>query len=111
MVARRTAGQVQVRPTANQIDLNAPAFEYATRLIHQVCCVAGSFDLIERFADQDLCTAIDRHDTAALYDRLIYSLSFQGISDEVAANYMHRHGRRPGVRSAKISLGTQRARS
>jgi hypothetical protein len=28
-----------------------------------------------------------------LYDRLIYSLSFQGISDEIAANYMHRHGR------------------
>jgi hypothetical protein len=28
-----------------------------------------------------------------LYDRLIYSLSFQGISDETAANYMHRHGR------------------
>ena len=29
----------------------------------------------------------------ALYDRLIYSFSFQGISDEVAENYMHRHGR------------------
>jgi hypothetical protein len=93
MVARRTAGQVQVRPTANQIDFDTSAVDHATRLIHQVCCLAGSFDLIERFADQDLCIAIDRRDTAALYDRLIYSFSFQGISDEVAENYMHRHGR------------------
>jgi hypothetical protein len=92
MIASRTAGQVLARPTANPIDLDPPNLDYAIRLIHQVCCLAGSFDLIERFADQDLCTAVDRHDTAALYDRLIYSLSFQGISDEVAANFMHRHG-------------------
>ena len=88
MVARRTAGQVQVRPTVKQIDFDTSAVDHATRLIHKVCCLAGSFDLIERFADQDLCTAINRRDTAALYDRLIYSLSFQGISDEVAENYM-----------------------
>ena len=93
MVASRTAAQVQAQPTTTPVDLNAPAFEYATRLIHQVCCLAGSFDLIERSADQDLCIAIDRRDTAALYDRLIYSCSFQGISDETAENYMHRHGR------------------
>ena len=43
--------------------------------------------------DQDLCRAIDRHDTAALFDRLLYDFSFQGISDEIAANYMHKHGR------------------
>ncbi len=93
MAASRTAGQVLAGPTANPIDLDSPAVDHATRLIHQVCCLAGSFDLIEQFADQDLCTAIDRRNTAALYDRLIYSFSFQGISDEVAENYMHRHGR------------------
>jgi len=93
MVARRTVGQVHARPKARPIDLDPPAVDHATRLIHQVCCLAGSFDLIEQFADQDLCTAIDRRNTAALYDRLIYSFSFQGISDEVAENYMHRHGR------------------
>ena len=93
MVASRAASQVQAQPTTTPIKGETPEPAYATRLIYQVCCLAGSFDLIERFADQDLCTAVDRHDTAALYDRLIYSLSFQGISDETAANYMHRHGR------------------
>jgi hypothetical protein len=28
-----------------------------------------------------------------LYDRLVFSFSFQGISDEIAANYMAKHGR------------------
>ncbi len=93
MVANRTASQVQARPTAKQIDFNPSAVEYATRLIHQVCCLAGSFDLIEQFSDKDLATAIDRRDTAALFYRLMFDVSFQGISDQVAANYMARHGR------------------
>ena len=29
----------------------------------------------------------------ALFDRLMYDFSFQGISDEIAINYMRRHGR------------------
>ena len=93
MVASRTASQVQARLTIKPIKVETPELAYAIHLIHQVCCLAGSFDLIERSADQDLCIAIDRRDTAALYDRLIYSCSFQGISDETAENYMHRHGR------------------
>jgi len=55
--------------------------------------LAGSFDLIEQFTDQDLATAIDRRDTPALFYRLMFDVSFQGISDAVAANYMARHGR------------------
>ena len=84
---------VKNRAKAKSFSFKSPdALSYATRLIHQVCCLAGSFDLIERFADEDLCAVVDQHDTAALYDRLIYSLSFQGISDEIAENYMRRHG-------------------
>jgi hypothetical protein len=93
MAAGRTAKQIKAWPKARPIDLDPPAVDHANRLIHQVCCLAGSFELLEWFADQDLCTAIDRRDTAVLYDRLIYSFSFQGISDEVATNYMARHGR------------------
>jgi hypothetical protein len=93
MATSRTASQVQARLTIKPIKVEAPELAYAIRLIRQVCCLAGSSDLIERFVDQDLCSAIDRRDTAALYDRLIYSLSFQGISDETAENYMRRHGR------------------
>ena len=93
MVASRTANQVQARPTAKQIGFDPSAVDHAIRLIHQVCCLAGSFDLIEQFADEELATTIDRHDTAALFYRLMFDFSFQGISDEVAANYMARHGR------------------
>ena len=92
MVARRTTGQGQARPKANAIEYESPSLDYAIRVIHQVCCLAGSFDLLEDFRDQGLCTAIDRHDTAALFDRLMYDFSFQGISDEIAANYIAKHG-------------------
>jgi hypothetical protein len=68
------------------------ALDYATCLIRQACCFAGSFDLVEGFRDQNLCAAILRHDNAALFDRLIYEFSFQGISDQIAIDYMHRHG-------------------
>jgi hypothetical protein len=93
MVANRIARSVQVRSTTKLIGLDPATVDYAVGLIHQVCCFAGSFDLVEEFRDQDLCRAIDRHDTAALFDRLMYDFSFQGISDEIAVNYMHKHGR------------------
>jgi hypothetical protein len=86
-----TAGQGEARSTSVEID--TPAIEHAVRLIHQVCCFAGSFDLLGEFRDQGLCRAIERHDTAALFDRLMHDFSFQGISDEIAANYIRRHGR------------------
>ena len=76
----------------NAIDLDTAALDHAVRLIHQVCCFAGSFDLLDEFRDQALCAAVERHDTAALFDRLMHDFSFQGISDEIAANYMRRHG-------------------
>jgi hypothetical protein len=90
---RRTqaADRVEAQSTKNTI-LNTAPLAYAVRIIHQVCCLAGSFDLIEEFRDQALCAAIDRRDSAALFDRLMHDFSFQGISDEIAANYMRRHG-------------------
>jgi hypothetical protein len=48
--------------------------------------------LLDEFRDQALCAAVERHDTAALFNRLIHDFSFQGISDEIAENYMRRHG-------------------
>jgi hypothetical protein len=80
---RRTqaAGRVEAQSTKNTI-LNTAPLACAVRIIHQVCCLAGSFDLLEEFHDQDLCTAIERHDTAAIFDRLMHDFSFQGISDE-----------------------------
>jgi hypothetical protein len=83
---------VQSRSTTKPTGPDAAALDYAVRLIHQVCCFAGSFDLLEEFRDQALCAAVERHDTGALFDRLIYSFSFQGISDQIAVNYIARHG-------------------
>ena len=44
------------------------------------------------FVTKHLCAAVDRHDSAALFDRLMHDFSFQGISDEIAINYMRRYG-------------------
>jgi hypothetical protein len=66
-------------------------------VVHSVCCLSGSASLIDDIrADlraEGIPTAIRRHDTATLFDWLISALSYQGISDQVAADYMERHGR------------------
>jgi hypothetical protein len=92
MIDSSTAGQGESRSTTKPIDLNAAAIDHAVRIIHQVCCLAGSFDLVEEFRAQDLSAAIERHDNAVLFDRLMFDFSFQGISDEIAINYMRRYG-------------------
>jgi hypothetical protein len=103
MVANRTAGQVQPRSTALRNNLETGAVDHAVRVIHQICCFAGSFDLLDEFRDRDLCAAIERHVTAALFDRLIHDFSFQGISDEIAENYMQRHGQATWPASRPLS--------
>jgi hypothetical protein len=37
--------------------------------------------------------AVQRHDTAAIFDWLIDALSYQGVSDTIAWGYMEQHGR------------------
>ena len=67
--------------------------------MHGVCCLAGAASLVDDIrADlraEGVPSAIRRHDTATLFDWLISALSYQGISDQVATDYMERHGR-PG---------------
>src|ERR1700730_6205322 len=76
---------------------NTSAIDHAVRVVHRVCCLAGSASLIDEIrADlraEGIPAAIRRHDTATLFDWLISALSYQGISDQVAAEYMERHGR------------------
>src|SRR5450830_945135 len=38
-----------------------------------------------------LVAAVENHDTAAIFDWLMWELSFQGISDAVAEGYLDRH--------------------
>ena len=73
------------------------AIDHAVRLIYRICCLAGSMSLIDEIrADlkaDGVRAAIRNRDTAAVFDWLISALSYQGISDQVAYDYMERHGR------------------
>ena len=66
MTTTRTAGQVE--PSAiKPIGADMPAIDHAVRLIDEVCCFAGSFDLLKDTRDEELCAAIERRDNAALF--------------------------------------------
>jgi hypothetical protein len=77
--------------------LEPGALDHAVHLIHQVCCLAGSTSLITECRNdlkaQGIRAAIAGHDTAALFEWLAAGVSYQGIADRVAYQYMERHGR------------------
>ena len=69
---------------------------YATSLIREVLEVAGQNNIIEEtrqsFEEIGLLEAIQRHNDDALYNWLAEAISYQGISDSVAAGYIREHG-------------------
>jgi hypothetical protein len=75
---------------------NDAALTHARRLILQVCHLSGTAAFIDEAGlgpdGKDLRKAIRSRNTAALFDYLVAALSYQGISDEVAKNFMDRHG-------------------
>jgi hypothetical protein len=77
------------------LSADGSALDHATRLIHRVCCLAGSADFIDEIRTDNhlIRSAIKERDTAALFDWLMVMLSYQGVSDRVAADYMDHHGR------------------
>ena len=86
------------------------AIDHAVRVVHSVCCLAGAASLIDDIRTdlraEGIPRAVRRHDTATLFDWLISALSYQGISDQVASDYMERHGRpRWDDIDAKIAAG------
>jgi hypothetical protein len=76
--------------------LTDPDVAYAVRMVHATCCLAGSAsylaDLREDLRDPGIIRAVRDHDTPALFNWLIRTLSYQGISDTVAAEYIAEHG-------------------
>jgi hypothetical protein len=82
-------------PRAWDHTLDRSALDHATRLIHRVCCLAGEPDLIDEIRTDNgaIRSAIKQRDTAVLFDWLMAMLSYQGISDQVAYDYMQQHGR------------------
>jgi hypothetical protein len=110
----RTATRTKILPAQqrrpNPDRPNTSAIDHAVRVVHSVCCLAGAASLIDDIrADlraERIPTAIRRHDTATLFDWLISALSYQGISDQVASEYMERHGRpRSADIDAKVAAG------
>jgi hypothetical protein len=100
MISRTATRQKVSSPRQRRSNPNRrklSAIEHAVRVVHWVCCLAGAASLIDDIrADlraEGIPRAIRRHDTAPLFDWLMAALSFQGISDQVASDYMDRHGR------------------
>jgi hypothetical protein len=70
---------------------------HAAALVLRICRLAGHFMLIEdaqaQFEREGIQQAIQEHDDALLFEWLMESFSFQGVSDAIASSYMDRHGR------------------
>jgi hypothetical protein len=82
---------------ARQPKADPATLDYAVGLIHRVCRLAGGASLIDDIrADLDeegVREAVTTHDTATVFDWLVAGLSYHGISDQVARDYMAEHGR------------------
>src|SRR5436190_23895156 len=86
------------------------AINHAVRLIHAVCGLAGSPTLIDKIrtelrADKVRAAIRNRHN-GPVFDWLMAAVSYQGISDQVAYDYMEKHGR---ARWRQIEPGVDRA--
>jgi hypothetical protein len=94
-LSRRRQTKHPKRP--NSQDEQGLAIDHAARLIHAVCGLAGSPTLIDEIrADlraEKVRVAIRNRDTGPVFDWLMAGLSYQGISNQVAYDYMERHGR------------------
>jgi hypothetical protein len=73
------------------------AINHAVRLIHAICGLAGSPTLIgdirADLQSDKVRAAIRNRDTGPVFDWLMAAVSYQGISDQVAYEYMEKHGR------------------
>jgi hypothetical protein len=76
---------------------SAPGPVRAARLIHRICEIAGAQSIVDDsrvgLARHSVIAAVQRHNTPAIFDWLIDTLSYQGVSDSIAFGYMERHGR------------------
>jgi len=91
---RRQTGQQKSPKIQNG---RSSALNHAARLIHAVCGLAGSPNLIEEIraelGAEKIRAAIRNRDTGPVFDWLMAAVSYQGVSDQVAYTYMEKHGR------------------
>jgi hypothetical protein len=93
----------------DKITRTNPDLHYAVQLVHATCCLAGSASYLDDvradLRDCGIIRAINDHNTPALFDWLVETLSFQGISDSVAAGFIAQNG---NVRWADVADGLSR---
>jgi hypothetical protein len=84
------------RPRRRPQAKNRAPLDHATQLILRVCHLAGAASFVadarESLEAEGVHAAVRTRNTAALFDWLVSILSYQGISDQVAFDYMERHG-------------------
>jgi hypothetical protein len=82
----------------------------AIRLVTQVCGLAGSLTFLDDFRkglqQEGIQAAVTRRNTPRLFDWLLLNFSYQGISDQVARNYIRQHGNASWAEIAKGLKGT-----
>ena len=65
--------------------------------MRRICEVAGARSIVDDsrvgLVHHGVITAVQRHNTPAIFDWLIDALSYQGVSDSIAYSYMEQHGR------------------
>jgi hypothetical protein len=78
--------------------------------VRHVCSVAGSLtfldDIRTDLAHDGILDAVANRDTPTIFNWLLTSFSYQGISDQVARNYIRQHGNASWVQIAKAIKGT-----
>jgi hypothetical protein len=78
------------------VPTDSRGYAYAQSLIYDVCCLAGCSSFIDDARDnlvnEGVLGAIEAHNTPVLFDWMVRAFSFQGIADEIAADYMDKHG-------------------
>jgi hypothetical protein len=82
---------------ANLLFIPIPAhLQRSVILVRRVCELAGSLTFLEEIRselrDAGLQQAVNRRDTPRIFDWLLTSFSYQGVSDQVARSYIRKHG-------------------
>lgn len=89
--------RISTRQAIARIRSAAWPLDYGVEIIRSVCEIAGADNLIDNARAtlrlQGILPAIDNHDSATLFAWLVATVSYQGISDRAAVQYMDRHGR------------------
>jgi hypothetical protein len=85
--------------TDKELDTPRPRssdIEFAFKIIHTVCHLSGSIDFSLEAKSQlrraGVLSALRRRDTAKLFDYLVTTFSYQGVSDAAAETYVAEHG-------------------